>query len=265
VSSFAKVQTMVGNLIRNRQYQLRNKRIQDLRYLDLGCGPNIHEEFINIDFLWRPGVDVCWDISCSIPFRNTSIKGIFTEHCLEHFSRPAAIAILRECRRILAPGGILRIVVPDGEAYLRAYCQQLDGDPGARFPYQDHENFEGLRSPILSVNRVFYQDRDSPAGHRFIYDFHVLNLLLRHCGFSSISKRSFRTGADSSLLIDSESRRGVALRRGVGFVSVLRRAFLSCPAQRSRKSPTYLSDAGGSYLSDEDHFCAGHSINLYIR
>jgi SAM-dependent methyltransferase len=200
------VQAWIGNLIRCNRLQLRRPRIRNLIYLDLGCGLNTHDNFINMDFLWRPGVDVCWDISHTLPFRDGSMKGIFTEHCLEHFSLHTAVAILRECRRILSPGGILRIVVPDGEAYLRTYCRQLDGDDSTRFPYQDRESFNGLRSPILSVNRVFYQDRDSPSGHRCIHDFHVLDLLLRHCGFSSVSRQSFRIGADSSLLIDSASR-----------------------------------------------------------
>jgi predicted SAM-dependent methyltransferase len=211
ITSYAKVRAGVGKLIRCNRLQLRRGRIRNLAYLDLGCGPNTHDNFINLDFQWHPGVDVCWDIARSIPFRTASMKGIFTEHCLEHFSMQTAGAILRECRRILAPGGTLRIVVPDGEAYLRTYCLQLDGDLSTRFPYQDYEIFEGIHSPMLSVNRVFYQDRDSPYGHRFMYDFHVLNLLLRHCGFGSISRQSYRKGTDALLLLDSESRAGESL------------------------------------------------------
>ena len=206
IESYAKVQHLVGKMVRGRRFQLRRRRIRKLVYVDLGCGLNTHEDFINMDFLWHSKVDVCWDISRGLPFSNASMKGIFTEHCLEHFSLPMAVSILKECRRLLAPGGILRIVVPDGEAYLRTYCRQLQGDDSVRFPFQESESLGGVYSPILSVNRVFYQDRDSLNGHRFIFDFDILQRLLRRCGFNSVSRVQFRQGSDSTLLIDTAAR-----------------------------------------------------------
>ena len=206
LSSYAKVQALVGTILRNRAFQLKRRRLRDLRYLDVGCGRNIHSEFVNMDHRWHPGIDVCWDITRGIPFSSKVMQGIFTEHCLEHFSLPQAVKLLRECHRILAPGGILRIVVPDGELYLKTYNQQVEGNIHVKFPFQDQESFREMYSPILSINRIFYQDRDSIYGHRFIYDFHFLARLLGQCGFTSVTRRSFRVGADSTLLIDSEMR-----------------------------------------------------------
>ena len=206
ITSYSKVQSLVANYIRNRPFQLRRKRIRGLKYLDLGCGRNSHAEFINVDFLWHPAVDICWDITRGIPFPSGSMAGIFTEHCLEHFSLPVGIGILQECRRVLVPGGVLRIVVPDAELYLRTYYRQLNGEDSSRFPFQDREKFNGLYSPILSVNRIFYQDRGSSYGHRFMYDFQLLDLLMRDCGFDSVGRRDFNQGADRALLIDTPSR-----------------------------------------------------------
>lgn len=210
-TSYAKVQNWVGHFVRNRAFQLHKDRIRNLRYLDVGCGRNVHEEFINVDYLWHPGVDVCWDIGRSIPFPSASMKGIFTEHCLEHFSIPVAFAVLKECWRVLTPGGLLRIIVPDAELYLELYHRQRRGDENALFPFQESESFNNMFSPIMSVNRVFYQDRDSPSGHRFMYDFQLLKLLLDRLGFESARKVSFREGRDPILLIDSESRRSESL------------------------------------------------------
>jgi predicted SAM-dependent methyltransferase len=211
VTSYAKVQAAIGRALRNRRFQLRRPRVRALKYVDLGCGPQTHPGFINVDFRWHPGIDICWDISQRLPFASQSMKGVYTEHCLEHFSIGRAAAILGECRRILEPRGILRVVMPDAEAYLRTYCRQLDGDPHALFPYEEHERFEGIRSPILSVNRVFYQDRDSPSGHRFMADFHVLDQLLRKSGFRTVYKCEYRRGADPALLIDSAARASESL------------------------------------------------------
>src|SRR6266404_1859216 len=178
ITSYAKVQHWVGDVIRNRAFQLHKDHIRNLRYLDVGCGQNVHEEFINVDYLWHPGVDVCWDIGHSIPFRSASMKGIFTEHCLEHFSLPVAFGILKECRRLLGQSGVLRIIVPDAELYLELYHRHNSGDGNALFPFQKSESFEDMFSSILSVNRVFYQDRNSLFGHRCMYDFQLLKLLL---------------------------------------------------------------------------------------
>jgi predicted SAM-dependent methyltransferase len=205
-------------MIRNRDFQLRWKlaRLKGLKYVDVGCGPNTHENFVNVEFLWHPKIDICWDITTGLPFPDSSMRGIFTEHCLEHFPLPVAIEIIKEFRRILCPGGVLRVVVPDGELYLDIYHNQMRGDNSKTFPFQDRECFKGICSPILSVNRIFYQDRESLFGHRFIYDANILNQLLKHCGFDWAKKAEFRLGANPDLLIDTESRKCESLYMEAG-------------------------------------------------
>lgn len=205
-SSYAKVQSWLGGLLRNRRFQLRKKRVRELRYLDLGCGRNTHEALVNMDFLWHPQVDLCWDVRLGLPFADGSLSGIFTEHCLEHFDLPVVEQILTECRRVLGPGRILRIVVPDAELYLRTYQRHSDGDVIASFPFQGMEGLGGEFAAMLSVNRVFYQDRDSPSGHRTMFDFRLLDLLLRRAGFAAADRVRFREGRDPVLLVDSASR-----------------------------------------------------------
>ena len=200
------MQALIGALRRNRRFQLRRPRVITLKYLDIGCGPNIHEDFINLDFLWRPNVDVCWDISRGLPFADGSLLGVFSEHCLEHFPLPAAMALLREIRRVLAPQGIARLVVPDGECYLRTYAKHLKGECDVRFPYQDSDYDQGIWTPMMSVNRVFYQDRESPFGHRTIFDFQLLHTVLSKCGFTHAERREFCCGRSPHLLIDTPGR-----------------------------------------------------------
>jgi hypothetical protein len=73
-----------------------------------------------------------------------SLKGIFSEHCLEHFSLRTGFEVLSECRRLLRLGGSLRIVVPDAERYLDLYHRQNTGDTTALFPFQNSEAFDGI-------------------------------------------------------------------------------------------------------------------------
>jgi predicted SAM-dependent methyltransferase len=206
LTSYAKVQTLIGRLIRNRRFQLDRPRVRGGTHLDIGCGLNSHPELINLDYLWHPGVDVCWDITRGLPFADASLRGVFSEHCLEHFPLPTARTLLKEIRRVLAPDGTARIIVPDGELYLRTYVQQLGGDNSRTFPYQKEEQARDLWSPMVSVNRIFYQDRESLFGHRTIFDFQLLALLLREAGFTRVARRDYQAGTDARLLVDTAAR-----------------------------------------------------------
>lgn len=206
LTSYAKVQAGIGRLIRNRRFQLGRPQVRDATYLDIGCGPHTHAGIINLDYLWHPGVDVCWDIGTGLPFADGSLRGVFSEHCLEHFPLAEAAKVLCEIRRVLRPDGTARIVVPDGELYLRTYVRQRDGDTTQRFPYEEAERVQPGWSPMVSVNRIFYQDRESIFGHRTIFDFALLAQELHAAGFTQVTRRRFGEGSDPRLLIDTPAR-----------------------------------------------------------
>ncbi len=116
-----------------------------------------------------------------------------------------AIQLIRECFRVLKPEGIIRLVVPDAELYLRAYVSCLQGEK-VEFPYPNDQELDGICSPLLAVNRIFYQDRESPFGHCTMFDAQLLGSLLKSVGFVDVRTERFRTGRDIALLLDTESR-----------------------------------------------------------
>jgi predicted SAM-dependent methyltransferase len=193
VWSYGKLQSVIGTLIRNRKFQVTGAALKS-EYLNVGCGLNPAEGFCNIDFLWRPSV-LCFDITRGIPLPDCSLRGIFTEHCLEHISYEDCLKVLRDFRRMLKPGGVARVVVPDGELYCDLYTRARAGEP-VQWPY--HENG---RLPIYYVNRIM-----SGHGHKFIYDFDSMKDALLSAGFREVHRASFRNGSDPTLLIDQEHR-----------------------------------------------------------
>ena len=189
LSSYSKVRALVGAAIRNRKVFARVGARGC--YLDLGCGPNNRADFCNLDYGWQPGVDVCWDVTKGLPFDESHVAGIFTEHMIEHLALRDALAVLRECRRVLCPGGVLRIVVPDGAIYLAEYAKHQAGQP-ASMPYSDHDRSEfPLTTPIVSVNRIFHGH-----GHQFIWDFETLQDALLWAGFARVERCAFGQGSD---------------------------------------------------------------------
>ena len=85
IQSYSKIQEAYSNFIRNKRWQLPKLNLSK-NYLNVGCGFNINEQFINLDYQWRPDLDLCWDIRYGIPLESNSIKGIYSEHCLEHIT-----------------------------------------------------------------------------------------------------------------------------------------------------------------------------------
>jgi predicted SAM-dependent methyltransferase len=206
IRSYSKVQNLISRLKRNRHAQVSTAIRKKKEYLDIGCGPQMHEHCLNLDYSWREGLDLCWDVTRGLPLPTASMRGIFSEHCLEHLPFGAVPAVLAECWRVLKPGGVFRLIVPDGELYLRGYAAIADG-ASLRLPYADGDAWQGMYTPMMSINRIF---RDH--GHLFIYDFETLERLLAKAGFSGIAKCKFNEGRDSKLLIDTASRAEESLR-----------------------------------------------------
>jgi SAM-dependent methyltransferase len=91
--------------------------------LNLGAGGQTLPGFHSVDLA---GADFLHDLSRRPwPFVDGSVSAIVASHILEHFDKHEGRLFLRECYRILAPGGILAIAVPDMDKFITAH---LTGD-----------------------------------------------------------------------------------------------------------------------------------------
>ncbi len=153
--------------------------------LHIGCGELILQDWINLDLYPQPGAFYL-DAGKELPFRDNSAPYIHCEHFLEHLIQPQGIVFLKECFRILIPGGTLRIIVPDAEKYLNAYCNedhsffiQLECLGGAEIP---------LKTPCEVVNQMFRMGND----HLYAWDFKTVSLYLKDVGFSDVNRSKFQ-------------------------------------------------------------------------
>lgn len=97
-----------------------------MKLLNLGCGINYHPLWINIDFV-STGPDVmAHNLLSGIPFPDHSFDVVYHSHVLEHFSREDAQDFIAECYRVLKPGGLLRVAVPDLEEIVKCYLSKLE-------------------------------------------------------------------------------------------------------------------------------------------
>jgi SAM-dependent methyltransferase len=166
---------------------------------------------------------VCWDLKLGIPFSDASVDVVYHSHVLEHLDRQDAPGFLCECLRVLKPGGILRVVVPDLEQLARRYLDAATLLPGgataAEHAAAVDEIFDQMvlcipreraEKPALVrlLETVFVGDtRRSGTMHRWMYDRHSLGRLLEEAGFvgmETLDAATSRVPGWTGFLLDTE-------------------------------------------------------------
>jgi predicted SAM-dependent methyltransferase len=197
---------------------------QPLR-LHLGCELNTPPGWINLDGSWGawlgkhrrlraflkltrffpqhlleknwPADIVVHDLRKPLPFDTNSLVAIYACHVLEHLYLTEAESLLKECYRTLKPGAVIRIVVPDLEAYISEYLEA-----------KSHPKPGGLDSRLnpgdLLNQRLMLRSEAPPAGkliyklysilkdfhsHKWVYDANSLAYHLQKAGFINIGIR----------------------------------------------------------------------------
>jgi predicted SAM-dependent methyltransferase len=90
-------------------------------YLNLGSGDITHPAFINIDALVARHIHYIRPIDNLAPIPDNYADLVYASHCLEHFSHHHVNSVLIEWRRVIKPGGILRLGVPDLDQLIGIY------------------------------------------------------------------------------------------------------------------------------------------------
>ena len=116
----------------------------EIKRLNWGCGSWTPEGWINSDHKPEPGVNLVCDIlNGGLPLESDSLDYAVSIHALPEMTYPKLVPVLQELRRVLKPGAVLRLGLPDIDKGIAAY-QRGDRDyflipdedaktPGAKF------------------------------------------------------------------------------------------------------------------------------------
>jgi len=209
----------------------RPKRSHSQLILNLGCGTKISDapEVINID--WSPYLRIALtpvlkrvapllldqrragrfaalpsnirvhNLATGIPYPTDSVDVVYHSHLLEHLDRNKAVGFQREIFRVLRPGGIQRIVVPD----LERLCRQIVNDDGnashdeavaalieqcVRREAYGTSKQAPLRRRIENI--VLGDARKRGETHQWMYDSMNLRELLEACAFTRIRRVDYQ-------------------------------------------------------------------------
>jgi SAM-dependent methyltransferase len=97
-----------------------------MKCLNLGCGSRYLEGWHNLDFTKTGETVIAHDILSGIPFPDNHFEMVYHSHLLEHLSMASGRTFMVDCWRVLKPGGVMRVVVPDLEGIVREYLRNLD-------------------------------------------------------------------------------------------------------------------------------------------
>lgn len=185
---------------------------------NLGCGTRTHPACVNVDWsihlrLRRlhleslggsraekiralPQSIVVHDLRKGIPARDATVDVVYHSHVLEHIDRADAPGFMSEIHRVLKPGGIQRIVVPDFEQLARRYVEAF-GDEGHESRVADmieqivrrQAAGTAAQRPLRRrvENALLGDARKRGETHQWMYDRLTLGALLERSGFTAIS------------------------------------------------------------------------------
>lgn len=106
-----------------------------MELLNVGCGAHFHPAWTNVDIRSSSPQVIAYDIRRGLPFGDAEFDVVYHSHVIEHLAPPAALVFMKQCVRVLKPGGRIRVVTPDLEVMARTYLGRLEaalsGMPGA--------------------------------------------------------------------------------------------------------------------------------------
>ncbi|MEZ0602645.1 ATP-binding cassette domain-containing protein [Paraburkholderia sp. IW21] len=153
--------------------------------LHLACGHNVIPGWINVDAYGGEEV-YRWDLAKGLPFPDSSVDYIFCEHFIEHLPKGEGWTFLVEVRRVLKPGGVLRLSTPSLTYLVERYKEgKLDEWDDVGWVVNEGADLinESLRN----------------WGHQYMYDAPALVAAMTSAGFANVTPVRWRESGHAPL------------------------------------------------------------------
>jgi len=166
------------------------------RKLQVGAGPTSRAGWLSTDI--APDLDgvVYLDATQRFPFDDGTFDYLYSEHMIEHVPWAAGRFMLRECARVLKPGGTIRIATPDLSVILGLYGGGGDAVRQRYIQWITDRYLEGVTEyrATFVINNAFRN-----WGHQFLYDADLLQTAMREAGFTDIRRCNVGESDDENL------------------------------------------------------------------
>ena len=205
------IRVAIIHKINSRKLKKKYKDRKNIR-VNFGCGEALKDGFLNLDF--SALADARLDLRRHIPLMEKSCSLVYSEHFLEHLSYPEGTELfISECFRVLEPGGVFSVSVPDTQWPLLQYanesrewleaCKKHNWHPHDCNTYMEHINYH-FRQRWRGCRYSYFEN------HRFAWDYTTMKKKLSEAGFVDVVKREYDERLDSehrkigSLFVDAK-------------------------------------------------------------
>ena len=147
--------------------------------LHVGCGPVIAPGWINVDRRARAGVDLVGDLVGGLALEDASVDLAVAIHVLQDLRWTELPTALAELRRVLRPGGLLRLGLPDLERAIDAWRRR-----DAAYFHVPDEDARSIGAKLVT-QIIWYGSVCTP----FTFDF--ADELLAAAGFRDVRRVAF--------------------------------------------------------------------------
>jgi predicted SAM-dependent methyltransferase len=173
--------------------------------LEIGAGLNIKPGWLTTDLYPDPASNViALDATERFPLPDACFDYVYSEHMIEHVPFASGQSMLRECFRILKPGGTVRIVTPSIGMLLRVMSADR-GPLEAR--YRDWSVGCWVPDAPLVTNAFFLNNFVRNWGHQFVYDQETMRYAMAAAGFEAIAAREINDSPHAALQdLENEAR-----------------------------------------------------------
>lgn len=151
--------------------------------LDIGGGKYPKPGYLSLDV--TPNADIHHDLLANgfvHPFKNNEVDAIYASHFIEHMEYDDSIAWLKDCKRVLKPGGVIEIHTVDTNVVMQRLeaCEVLP---------DEHRKFKkcdpSLRHIHVAQFRVFHcTPKNHYQNHKSLWTQDVLTVTLQYAGFT---------------------------------------------------------------------------------
>ena len=166
--------------------------MKDYIGLNLGCGPNILEGWLNTDIEPIDDRVVYLDAGKPFPFEDETFDFIFSEHMFEHLTYKEGKNMLSECYRVLRRDGVLRLSLPTLDNLIELYEHRHNKD-AINYVEWSLQTFDksGCIDDQIGFNTCFVINNFFHLwGHKMIYDRDVIYEMLRREGFREVFREN---------------------------------------------------------------------------